>query len=103
MSGATNKNYFQFYQDFWDSIEKLPEKKQLSFYRKVIKYGLFGEADDVEISFKNDTDESLFQVLKGMIDNQIRRRQQLQENGKKGGAPSGNKNASRDDPNCPLI
>lgn len=96
----TDKAYFQFYQTFFEAIERLPEERQLGFYKKLVKYGLFGEADDIEIS---SDDETAFFILKEMIDNQRRRRKANQENGRKGGAPSGNKNAKRDDPECPTL
>lgn len=97
----TSKAYFQFYQTFFEAIERLPEERQLGFYKKLVKYGLFGEADDVEIS---SDDETAFFILKEMIDNQRRRREASQENGRKGGRPTnGNQNATHDDPECPVV
>ena len=60
-------------------------------YDAIMKYGLFGEVIDLPRHLRSN-----FKLLKPNIDASINRHIASVENGKKGGAPKGNQNASKD-------
>ena len=85
-----------FFASFRTSIEKidLPAETKLNYYEAVLDYGLFGTIPH----FDNPILEALFEVLMPIIDANTRKKQHAiacAENGKKGGAPQGNTNASK--------
>ena len=85
-----------FFASFRTSIAKLdlPAETKLNYYEAVLDYGLFGTTPH----FDNPVLDALFDVMMPIIDANTRRKQHsltCSENGKKGGAPKGNTNASK--------
>ena len=85
-----------FFASFRTSIAKLdlPAETKLNYYEAVLDYGLFGTTPH----FENPVLDALFDVMMPIIDANTRRKQHslaCSENGKKGGAPKGNTNASK--------
>ena len=85
-----------FFASFRTSIAKidLPAETKLNYYEAVLDYGLFGTIPQ----FDNPVLDALYEVLKPIIDANTRKKQHAitcAENGKKGGAPMGNANASK--------
>lgn len=85
------KNYFQFYQTFFETIEALPESVQPLFYRAICRYGLFDEDPDFENLNLANPDyacflRSSFTQIKFALDYQKERRRINRENGKAYGA-----------------
>lgn len=77
-------------RSYWESIKDLPEDKRLFFLESIIEYGLNG----IEPTLSG-LEKSLWVSTKSSIDANIRRYTASVENGKKGGAPKGNKNAKK--------
>lgn len=77
-------------RSYWESIKDLPDDKRLFFLESVIEYGLNGIEPTV-----TGLEKSLWVSIKSSIDANIRRYNTSVENGKKGGAPKGNKNAKK--------
>lgn len=83
------KDSFVFYKSFFEAIEKLPEECQLEAYRSITKLALFGEDEEPT---------GLASIVYIMAKPQIEANFEKYENGRKGGAPKGNKNAKRKQP-----
>lgn len=75
-----------FYQSFDKAIDKLEDVDRLSLYRAITKYGLYGEEPELD-----GAAGAMFELVRPQIDANNRRYQ----NGKKGGAPKGNQNATK--------
>lgn len=91
---STKKNSFVFYRSFSDAMRELPEKDQLTLYRAIVSYGL--DADEPSL------DSPYLRMAWKLIQPQLDANWRRYENGckgapfgKKGGAPKGNKNASK--------
>lgn len=91
---STKKNSFVFYRSFSDAMGELPEKDQLTLYRAIVSYGL--DADEPTL------DSPYLRMAWKLIQPQLDANWRRYENGckgasfgKRGGAPKGNKNASR--------
>lgn len=84
---------FVFYESYMNSIEELEDKElKLEVLRLIIHYGIEGTiVNDVSTLAK-----SIFRAHQYNIDNAIKRRKTAIENGKNGGAPKGNNNASKE-------
>ena len=80
------KYSFVFYKSFFDAIEELPEEHQLEAYRSIMMLALFGI---------DEKPSGLASIVYIMAKPQIEANYEKYENGKKGGAPKGNKNAKR--------
>ena len=80
------KDSFVFYKSFFDAIEELPEEHQLEAYRSIMMLALFGI---------DEKPSGLASIVYIMAKPQIEANYEKYENGKKGGAPKGNKNAKR--------
>lgn len=83
------KDSFVFYKSFFDAIEELPEEHQLEAYRSIMMLALFGI---------DEKPSGLASIVYIMAKPQIEANYEKYENGKKGGAPKGNKNAKRKQP-----
>ena len=87
-----NLKSFVVYETFYDSLRLLDDETRLRFYDLIFQYGLYETfPDDVtplEASFMNQIAFS--------IDRAKSRRKIQSINGSNGGAPEGNKNASKD-------
>lgn len=73
-----DKNYFQFYETFLQTIEALPTEEQLKYFSAICRYGLFGEQPSFE-----GKDKAIFLQIQFAIDNQNKRRSINRENVKK--------------------
>lgn len=88
---------FVIYRSYVESARKLPENKQLDFYNWLIDFAL----DGVEPDFSAESPEMRFALdlvfgqIKESVSASIKRYEACVENGKKGGAPRGNKNAKK--------
>ena len=78
---------FIFYRSFYDAVKTLPIKIQAEIYNAIADYALNGNqpTDISPIAL------SIFTIIQPQIDANTRR----YENGCKGGAPPGNKNAKK--------
>lgn len=76
---------FAFYQNFWDSVENLPEAQQKDIIYSIVRYGITGQmVDPVE----DPLGFSLTSAFKLAIDNSVERFNGAQDIGQKGGRPS---------------
>lgn len=92
----SNKEIFVFYRSYNNAIQRIQKPTlKLQAYEIIINYGLYGDEPQTD----NDTLLAMFELIKPIIDNNNKRRQINTENGRKGGAPKGNKNASKKQPN----
>lgn len=83
------KDYFTFYRSYRKAIRRLSVEDRVEIYEAIIDYAL----DDIQPKFTNETTEMVFELISPtLIKSKI-----LSENGKKGGAPKGNKNAVKKD------
>ena len=71
-----DKNYFQFYETFYATIETLPIDEQLKYFKAICRYGLFGE----QPQFSDKKDLAIFLQIQFAIDNQNKRRVINREN-----------------------
>lgn len=85
---AKERDYMPFFRSFYEAINGLGnEKEQLALYKAIVGYGLDGnEPEGLE-----GVAEIMWKLIRPNIANS---RKQF-ENGLKGGAPNGNKNAIR--------
>lgn len=85
------KDSFLFYRSFAETVRMIPdEAQQLTLLNALIDYGLSG----VEPELPYPLNLPLHQMI-ASIDGAKRRRVAQSKNGKKGGAPRGNKNANK--------
>lgn len=86
---------FIFYRSFYDAVKTLPIKIQAEIYNAIADYALNGNqpTDISPIAL------SIFTIIQPQIDANTRR----YENGCKGGAPHGNKNAKKTNQKQPKI
>lgn len=76
---------FAFYQNFWDSIENLPEDQKKEICYAIVKYGITGEMVSVQ---DNPLGFSMTNAFKPAIDNSVERFNNNSINGTKGGRPN---------------
>lgn len=79
------REYFLFYRSFFEAISALPTEAQAEIYNAIGNYAL----NDIAPANISPLAQSIFTLVKPIIDKANR----LRENGKKGGAPKGNKNS----------
>ena len=77
---------FIFYKSFYDSMKELDPKDQAKIYEAIFKYQF--ENKKIELT-------GIPKVIFTLILPQLEANNKRYENGKKGGAPIGNKNASK--------
>ena len=77
---------FIFYKSFYESIKELEESSQYKIYKAIFEY-----------QFENKTSElnGIEKAIFTLIEPQLSANNKKYENGKKGGAPKGNSNASK--------
>ncbi len=90
-----SRESFAFYRSFMDAIELLPTHVlKARAYKVICEYGLNGiepqENENVDFVVK-----IIFKQAKPQIDKSIKRYDNCVENGRLGGAPKGNSNASK--------
>lgn len=76
---------------FYEAMKGLPDTERLSLYDSICEYSLNGKPPDNLSPMAS----SLFILMKPNIDSSNKRYRASVENGKKGGAPKGNKNAKK--------
>lgn len=80
------KDSFIFYRSFYDSLKEIPDDEQIKVYKAISEYAL--NNNELELT---GVAKAIFLLIKPQIDANNRK----YENGKKGGAPKGNKNAQK--------
>lgn len=96
------RNSFVFYRSFNEAMEELSENDQLVLYRAIVDYGL----DSREPSFNSSYLRMAWKLIKPQLDANWKRYNngcKGKEFGKRGGAPKGNKNATKTTPKQPLM
>ena len=84
---SVERKGFVYYKSFYESMKRLPDDEHFAMYKAVCEYALYGAEpciEDVHMCI-------VFDLTREQIDANNRR----YENGKKGGAPAGNKNAQK--------
>lgn len=90
---------FVFYRSFFDAISDLSAKEKLAIYEAISTYALEGIEPTMDKVGK--TTKALWLLIKPLLDNDIKRYEngcKGAESGKKGGAPAGNDNAKKKQP-----
>ncbi len=88
-----NKGRFPFLEIYYDALEMLPQDCQLVFIRAVLEYGLFRKKPDFSGEERNT--RVMLEFAWKYVFRFLDRSWIYRENGKNGGAPPGNKNASK--------
>ena len=78
---------FVFYRTFYEGVMDLPRPRRLAFFDAICRYGLDGEWPD----HLSGAELACFRQIHAVLEDNKERF----ENAKKGGAPKGNKNASK--------
>ena len=88
----TNRKCFMFFESFYYAINAISDKDlKIKLYEAIMRKGLFNE--DVETN--EPVVMAMFELVKPIIENTEYRYNEAIKNGKKGGAPKGNKNACK--------
>ena len=96
MKEAQNSDTFVFYPTFLNSIEAIRDTGlRLAMFEAVSRYGVYGTPPDFTAIDKSGLLEGMFLQIRYSIDEAKAKRSILRDNGKKGGAPKGNKNACK--------
>ncbi len=82
-----NPESFVFYKSFSEAISDCPENVQLSLYKSITEYVF----ESKQPNFTDTFAKVVWRLIRPQLDANLRRR----ENGCKGGAPNGNKNARK--------
>lgn len=91
-----NGDTFVFFSTFIQQVESIKNDKiQLALYKAIANYGSYGELPDFSSIDPMGMLDAVFLPIKMVIDNAKAERQQKQKSGRLGGAPTGNKNASK--------
>lgn len=77
---------FIFYKSFYESIKELEESSQYQIYKAIFEY---------QFENKKSNLKGLEKAIFTLIEPQLSANNKKYENGKKGGAPKGNKNAQK--------
>ena len=94
IKSTDNLENFVFYETFFLTIQRIKSKKiRCEAYDILTKFWLFWEIPD---KFDNEWIQQLMEIAVPLIEKAKRRRNANTENGKKWGAPVGNKNAVKD-------
>ncbi len=83
------RRYFAFFASFFEAIDECPQECQLDIYRAIALYGIKHEEMPL-----TGISKAMFISLKPVLDSGWKQ----YNNGNKGGAPSGNKNAAKENP-----
>ena len=88
-----NKGRFPFLEIYYDALEMLPPDCQPVFIRAVLEYGLFKKEPD--FTGYEDNERRMLEFAWRYVVRFLDKSWTYRENGMKGGAPLGNKNASK--------
>ena len=83
------RNSFIFYRSFYEAINDLPKENQLEIYKAICELSL--NFKDIELSGISKT---IFKLIRPQLDANNTK----YFNGKKGGPPKGNQNATKKQP-----
>ncbi|MCI7779652.1 MAG: DUF6291 domain-containing protein [Bacteroidales bacterium] len=96
MEEKQNSDTFVFYPTFLNSIEAIRDTEmRLALFEAVSRYGVFGTPPDFTAIDESGLLEGMFLQIRFAIDEAKAKRLKSRNNGKKGGAPKGNKNACK--------
>lgn len=94
---ATHNDGFVFFKTYYEAMQYLPDSDRLALYDAICQYGIYG----VEPENLPPIARGFFILQRPNIDASLKRFKTNQENGRKGGAPKGNRNASKQPKNNP--
>ena len=96
MAANDNADTFVFYPTFLTSIEAIKnEAMRLAMFEAVVNYGVYGTLPDFTDADPNGLLDGMFLQMRFSIDEAKAKRSTNRENGSRGGAPKGNKNACK--------
>ena len=84
------KKSFVFYVSWNEAIKKMDNEQLRRFIDNLCKY-----AEGQEVILNDVVDEIMWSQVKPLLDHNEKKRQRRIENGRKGGAPTGNSNAEK--------
>ena len=84
------RNSFIFYRSFYEALKDLSLEMQGKLYVAIMEYALNGTI----ITIDDPVERSIFTLIRPVLDNSLKQ----YANGSKGGAPRGNRNASKKQP-----
>ena len=96
MAANDNADTFVFYPTFLTSIEAIKNvAMRLAMFEAVSNYGVYGTLPDFTEADPNGLLDGMFLQMRFAIDDAKAKRSTNRENGSKGGAPKGNRNACK--------
>ena len=96
MAGNDNADTFVFYPTFLTSIEAIKNAAmRLAMFEAVANYGVYGTLPNFTETDPNGILDGMFLQMRFAIDDAKAKRSTNRENGSRGGAPKGNKNACK--------
>lgn len=96
MAANDNVDTFVFYPTFLTSIEAIKNAAmRLAMFEAVANYGVYGTLPDFTDADPNGLLDGMFLQIRFSIDEAKAKRSTNRENGSRGGAPKGNKNACK--------
>lgn len=96
MAANDNADTFVFYPTFLTSIEAIKNAAmRLAMFEAVANYGVYGTLPDFTDADPNGLLDGMFLQIRFSIDEAKAKRSTNRENGSRGGAPKGNKNACK--------
>ena len=102
MAANDNADTFVFYPTFLTSIEAIKNAAmRLAMFEAVANYGVYGTVPDFTDTDPNGLLDGMFLQMRFSIDEAKAKRSTNRENGSRGGAPKGNKNACKNNRKLP--
>ena len=102
MAANDNVDTFVFYPTFLTSIEAIKNAAmRLVMFEAVANYGVYGTLPDFTDTDPNGLLDGMFLQIRFSIDESKAKRSTNRENGSRGGAPKGNKNACKNNRKLP--
>lgn len=102
MAANDNVDTFVFYPTFLTSIEAIKNAAmRLVMFEAVANYGVYGTLPDFTDTDPNGLLDGMFLQIRFSIDEAKAKRSTNRENGSRGGAPKGNKNACKNNRKLP--
>lgn len=81
------RDFFTFYRSYYESIQELGNEDRLIIYEAIMNYMFNGIDSELQ---------GIPKMIYGLIKPTLIKSKKLSDNGKKGGAPKGNKNAVKE-------
>lgn len=104
MAANDNADTFVFYPTFLTSIEAIKNAAmRLAMFEAVANYGVYGTLPDFTDADPNGLLDGMFLQMRFSIDEAKAKRSTNRENGSRGGAPKGNKNACKNNRKQPNL